>query len=152
MIVYHGTVDAYLPSIEKEGLKVVPKTRFQAVKPSFYRDIPLTLEPGIYVSAKQRTAANFAVLRAIWLSMPLKAGLNVSGSGDLYKTAGEVIPDAKPIVLKLELDEKLASTLIPDDKSVDSMDAFWTPATIPSSCIKAVLYPKRKVEYWHGSH
>lgn len=40
----------------------------------------------------------------------------------------------------------------PDDKSVDSMDAFWTPATIPSSCIKAVLYPKRKVEYWHGSH
>lgn len=148
MIVYHGTVDAYLPSIEKEGLKVVPKTRFYAVAPRLFHDLPLHLEDGIYLSTNEHMAEMFALLRASWLSVPIGKGLSTNMNEEtMIKTKGDVLPDAKPIVLKLDLPESLASTLNPDTESEGNW-AYWTVATIPPACIKSVITPKQEVEYY----
>lgn len=156
MIVYHGTVDAYLPSIEKSGLKVVPKNRFKAERSLFFATLPMPLEPGIYVTTNKLAAENF-------LSCVLSGCLSHSNETvdvtiaplPLFKREGEVIEHAKPIVLKLQLGKTLAASLKVDDKAASSDGkpvAFWTPKTIPPSCIKAVLTPDRKPHYWEDEN
>lgn len=156
MIVYHGTVDAYLPSIEKSGLKVVPKNRFKAERSLFFATLPMPLEPGIYVTTNKLAAENFALMRALWLSVPLNETVDVTIAPlPLFKREGEVIEHAKPIVLKLQLGKTLTASLKIDDKSGSSDAkpyAFWTPKTIPPSCIKKVLTPPQQPHYWGDSN
>lgn len=148
MIVYHGTVDAYLPSIKKGGLKVVPSTRLNGYRENFFGRQYIPLEYGIYVSARKDQADNFALFRAAWLSIPPGMGIETSISPTPLIRDGGPVLHAKPITLTLDLPETLVRKLHHDDRSDDAMEAYWIPATIPPSCIKAITTPKQKVEYY----
>lgn len=149
MILYHGTVEAFLPSIERGGLKYTPEHSFEG---AHYADPEFGLEPepmrmkrGVYVTTNEQTAIAFAQYKAVWLCAP--AGLVMMGEkGDnsfhIFKMKDEGKPIfTKPVVLTLDLPEDIK--LEPDeDSGRDEM--FWLPEAIPPSAIKAISHPEEK--------
>lgn len=137
MIVYHGTVEKYLPGIKKDGLKVIPKNRFHAVAVLPFGDAQMPEENGVYVTQHKGQAENIARFRAVWLSMPIGKGVDSSLSiQPLFKMSGEVAT-SKPVLLTLDLTPELQSTMQRDHESEKASLSFWLPAIPASAIVKA---------------
>jgi hypothetical protein len=144
MIYYHGTVEAYLPSIEKEGLKTIPAHRYHAR--GFHmgfglEDGLMPIRSGVYVVDSKRWAKKFAQYKAAWLASP--PGLVVTGDKPdsqtfhLYKVVASQLIQTTPVVLTLDLSDSIVRNLNPDNDG-DSDHMFWYPGVIPPTAIQSV--------------
>jgi len=129
MRVYHGTVEAFLPSIQSEGLKFVPQNSFEmdGIK-------PIVIEPCVYLSTTRRGAMMMAWIKAIYLAVD-KGEMIPGTEWDNWKT-GDLQIKTKPVLLTLDIpkDAKLKH----DPDWGDNRTGLIFCGTIPPTAIEKV--------------
>lgn len=141
---YHGTVAAYLPSIQKYGLQPKPEHQYKAwgYNVFFGRTSPMPIEHGVYVVDKKLWATKFAIYKTAWLGSA-DTGLVVTGDKPddstfhLYKAEKTKPIHTSPVVLTLELPETIVKALHEDERIFR-----WYAGSIPASTIIDIIYPK----------
>lgn len=108
MIFYHGTVEAYLPRIMKEGLEPCPEHAWLAKGIAASKGLDLDESESVYVylTLDEMFAAEIAVGKAEFLALPTGAQSKIF---KLEKSGGETIK-TKPVLLKIDLPEEYAKT------------------------------------------
>ena len=142
MILYHGTITQFIPSIEKQGLKPTPHNAFDLINPQgAIRDIDgkanfLCLTPHKIV------AEWFANYRAQY-SRTQWHGIV---AGNQIKLGKQVIPDAKPALLQVTIPGSIVEELKPDKAS----NGLRFYGTIPASMLKTLPVPNKPLDsdYW----
>ncbi len=135
MIFYHGTTDAWLSSILKEGLKPDLKNAWRVVSTQPWnegehlRDV----EPvkWVYITKSLKRAKQFAEAKVEYLS--LKPGQESSWFYMMKDKAAPIIKNVKPVVLKVEISD--TSSLVIDERD-DEAQSFKYGGIIPPSRIK----------------
>ncbi len=135
MIYYHGTTDAWLSSILKEGLKPDLKNAWRVSGTQDWNENEhlREVEPVkfVYVTKSLKRAKQFAEAKAEYLS--LKPGQESSWFFMKKDSGAEILKNAKPVVLKVEIPD--SSDLIQDERDTD-FKSFKYEGVIPPSRIK----------------
>lgn len=127
MRVYHGTVDAFLPAIQSEGLKYTPKHSFKMH--GFFRD--LKIEHGVYVSTTKQGAQMMALIKAIYLKSPDGSYIPGTIDGDWKDSSLQI--DTQPVIVTLELPDDW--NLKRDKEWADRETGWISPNPIPPEYI-----------------
>jgi hypothetical protein len=135
MRVYHGTVEAYMASIEGEGLKPEPKHSYKAKQ--LFSGKVFNIEDGVYLTTNKKVAMAFAETKAIYLrTAPGELVVSYFFFWKDAKAESRIV-DTPPVVLTVDLPHNLASQLVEDDEASDYA-AYWCPCVIPPQFISKV--------------
>lgn len=147
---YHGTVAAYLASIQKEGLKPTPAHSYVAHGFDLFYGVNydefMSIQHGVYLVDNKTFATKFAQYKTAWLGSP-KPGLVITGDEPdsqtfhLYKAYATKLVETTPIVLTINLPDSITRALNPDLEG-DPKHMFWYPGIIPATAITAIAHPR----------
>ena len=136
MILYHGTCDAFVPEILREGL-IPQKHMLQQTVPSidafFYE--PEHNHKAVYLSGSLATARLFAKFRADYEKAKYHAVV-MFGHAPKLKLSHTIRPTAKPVVLTINVPDDWKTYIKPDDNTSADLLAYWTVKPIPAKYIK----------------
>lgn len=130
MRLYHGTCDAFLPEILREGLKPEPSHAFEIELQGTGKLRAIEGKTQyVFLTPHRDVATWFALYRATYE----RTAIGRPVSGEVIKLSGEVIPDAKPVLLTVNLPDSMEPKLSHDELS----RGLRFSGSIPASLIEA---------------
>lgn len=143
---YHGTVQSFVDSIKRDGLKPFPAHSFNG---AIANSIKVVIASRVYLSNDPVIAAGFAITKMLYLTAKPHQKITVP-FGDIVKDSSLPIVTGNPVVLEIEVPESIdvhVDTRTGDAQTGASNDAFWIRSSLPPSCITDVVtVPEAMIE------
>jgi len=120
MIFYHGTTLDAARQIQKQGLVPHRESAYQLVddRGDYLRDMPGEDKPYIYLQDNPTIARNYAIFRANYERAHKGEQIEVDMLlSEMYKTASEQNPNAKPALITFDIPSTIARKLKRDPQN-----------------------------------
>jgi hypothetical protein len=141
MLLYHGTLQKFVPSIKHEGLKLMPQWEFHTKRPSLDRALPPSR--GVYLTQNHTLASVFAVTKHFYFMTPPNQRIPFSGLGEQLRIDNGPRFTSAPVVLTVDFPESDFAKLRADEDTEPKPDgeiiAAYYPGVIPPDWIQDVV-------------